>query len=67
MPRFPACRLVAGLCLSGLLLAFDSASRITAQPADSEPALKVVKYDGLGEIVRQFRGKVVVVDFWMWE
>jgi hypothetical protein len=27
-------------------------------------SVKVVKYDGLAEVVRQHRGRVVVVDFW---
>ena len=31
---------------------------------DSEPKVKVVKYDDLGKAIRQLRGKVVVVDFW---
>lgn len=26
--------------------------------------VKVVKYAGLGEVIKQLKGKVVVVDFW---
>ncbi len=35
-------------------------------PADPPPAVtvKVVKYDGLSDLIKQNRGKVVVVDFW---
>jgi thiol-disulfide isomerase/thioredoxin len=32
--------------------------------ADAKVELKVVKYDQLGDTVRQLRGKVVLVDFW---
>src|SRR3954470_12352989 len=32
--------------------------------AGSPVAVKVVKYDGLGDLIKQNRGKVVVVDFW---
>ena len=34
--------------------------------ADSPPpvAVTVVKYDGLTEAIKKFKGKVVVVDFW---
>jgi hypothetical protein len=27
-------------------------------------SVKVVKYDGLGETIKQLKGKVVVADFW---
>ena len=36
----------------------------TGQQADSQVTLKAVKYSELGDIVRQLKGKVVVVDFW---
>src|SRR3954469_11639498 len=39
-----------------------------AVPAFADPpaavAVQVVKYDGLSALVKQHRGKVVVVDFW---
>src|SRR5579884_3721763 len=59
-------RAIRWCCLLGLLALLLPAARA----ADSTPApgskvdLKVVKYDGLADTVRQLRGKVVVVDFW---
>jgi thiol-disulfide isomerase/thioredoxin len=45
-----------------------SAAAILALPAlATSPArvtVKVVRYDGLGDVIKQHRGKVVVVDFW---
>jgi thiol-disulfide isomerase/thioredoxin len=39
-----------------------------ATPAPADPpaavAVQVVKYDGLSALIKQHRGKVVVVDFW---
>ncbi len=32
--------------------------------ADDKVDLKVVKYDGLGKIVADMKGKVVIVDLW---
>ena len=49
----------------GLLAAFALGlgfAGAQGQPAD--PALNLVKYRGLGDVVRQNRGKVVLVDFW---
>jgi hypothetical protein len=43
----------AALCLV-------SGSARAQEPVD----LKVVKYDGLADAVRQLRGRVVVIDFW---
>ena len=37
---------------------------VLGQPAEPDVALKVVKYDQLGDVIRQLRGKVVAVDFW---
>jgi thiol-disulfide isomerase/thioredoxin len=60
-------RTLGWCCTLGLLALFLPASRA----ADSTPAssasgvdIKVVKYDGLADTVRQLRGKVVVIDFW---
>ncbi len=33
-------------------------------PGGSKVAVKVVRYDGLIDVIKQNRGKVVVVDFW---
>ncbi|HEV3203358.1 MAG TPA: hypothetical protein VGY77_03195 [Gemmataceae bacterium] len=53
-------------CLSFLALVFFGIG--LAPAADKvEPGkveIKVVKYDGLKDIIKQFKGKVVVVDFW---
>jgi hypothetical protein len=46
-------------CILGLVLA---ASLVAG--ADDPVDLKVVKYAGLGDIIKSFKGKVVVVDFW---
>jgi thiol-disulfide isomerase/thioredoxin len=40
-------------------------SGVPAQsPSAAKPAVKVVRYDGLTDFVKQQRGKVVVLDFW---
>ena len=51
-----------GMCFPLLLLA--AGGRGLGQPAQTEVTLKVVNYDGLGEIIRNLRGKVVIVDVW---
>jgi hypothetical protein len=48
----------------GLLLLAGIAGRGTSQSPKPEPTLKLAKYAELGDLVRQQRGKVVVVDFW---
>jgi thiol-disulfide isomerase/thioredoxin len=48
-------------CLIGLLALLVPAAT-AADPAKVD--VKVVKYDGLADTVRQLRGKVVVIDFW---
>jgi thiol-disulfide isomerase/thioredoxin len=52
--------LVFTSCLATLLLAADP----PAEETPPEVKLEVVKYDRLAEVVRNFRGKVVVVDAW---
>ena len=49
------------LVLSTVLFA---AATLGAAPADDAVTLKIVKYAELGRIVRNFHGKIVVVDFW---
>jgi hypothetical protein len=44
------------------LLVLSAAS--LAQDPQPEATLKVVKYDQLGDVIRQLRGKVIAVDFW---
>jgi hypothetical protein len=41
-----------------------SAALFFAAPADDSVTLKTAKYDELGRTVRNFQGKIVVVDFW---
>jgi hypothetical protein len=48
--------------LGALLLAVGVA--VTGEPAGGEVAAKAVGYADLGKVVRDLRGKVVVVDFW---
>ncbi len=50
--------------LAGLLLTLSAAAPAQEKAAPAKVELKVVKYDGLGDLVRENRGKVVVVDFW---
>jgi hypothetical protein len=46
--------------ITGLLLALAAPAARAGDKID----VKVVKYEGLAETVRQARGKVVVIDFW---
>ncbi len=48
----------ACLLLAGLLASNDAAAQERTVEA------KVVKYDGLKDVVAKNKGKVVVVDFW---
>jgi thiol-disulfide isomerase/thioredoxin len=50
--------------LVGLLFLSAAVPAFAEDKADGAVGLKVVKYDGLGDLVRQNAGKVVVVDFW---
>ena len=50
--------------LVGLLFLSAAVPALAEDKADGAVGLKVVKYDGLGDLVRQNAGKVVVVDFW---
>src|SRR5208283_4320507 len=57
-----ACRLACCLLApSALLLA---AAPSSSQSPETAIVLKTVKYAALGDIIRQLRGKVVIVDFW---
>jgi thiol-disulfide isomerase/thioredoxin len=52
---------LAGL---GLLLSAAAAPPSSAQAQDAAVDIKVVKFSGVEEAVKQNKGKVVVVDFW---
>jgi hypothetical protein len=46
------------------MLALTANARVSGQAKEPEVTVKAVSYVGLGDIVRQLKGKVVVVDFW---
>jgi hypothetical protein len=50
--------------LGGLVLALGVATSAPSEPAAGDIAAKPINYTDLGKVVRGFRGKVVVVDFW---
>jgi hypothetical protein len=54
-----------GRCL-GLLavLAFGTVAAPAAPPGDEKVEIKVVKFAGLDDTVKQFQGKIIVMDFW---
>jgi hypothetical protein len=56
-------RLALGGLLPALLLA-SAAGPGAGRPADGKVAVRPVKYAELGKVIREFKGKVVVVDFW---
>jgi len=68
MDRFLRCALAATLFTSVAWLPGSSlADPVPAAQASSENAkvsVRVVKYDGLKEAVKQCHGKVLVVDIW---
>lgn len=52
-------------CLGlGILALATGGFGASDQAKAPEVNLKAVSYAGLGEIIRQFKGQVVVVDFW---
>lgn len=55
-------RAVIPLC--GLLAAASLGLQAGLAQAPAEIGLKRVKYDGLVDLVRQNKGKVIVIDFW---
>jgi hypothetical protein len=47
------------------LMAFSGPAPRPADAAGKDgPDVKIVSYSKLGDLVKKFRGKVVVVDFW---
>ena len=53
--------LIRGFILGIALL---SPPAFSQPPGDAKVAVRVVRYDGLTDAIKQQRGKVVVVDFW---
>jgi hypothetical protein len=46
------------------IVALAPETRVSSQSKEPEITVKAVSYANLGDIVRQLKGKVVVVDFW---
>jgi hypothetical protein len=49
---------------AGCLVFREDGLRAEPPASRTEPRIEVVKYDRLAEVVRGYRGKVVVVDIW---
>ena len=47
-----------------VLLVFAVTAAQTTAVADDKVEVKIVKYAGLTDAVEQYKGKVIVVDFW---
>jgi thiol-disulfide isomerase/thioredoxin len=54
---------VIGLILPALVM-FGTLPVAAQEKAPAAVEIKVVKYAGLGQIIKQQKGKIVVVDFW---
>ena len=55
------------LALGGLLAALTVAGMafpVAGQPAGDQVVVRDVTYAALGKLIRGYKGKVVVVDFW---
>jgi hypothetical protein len=52
------------VALTGLVAALVATSVLTAQEPQPKVEIAVVKYPELGALVKQLKGKVIVVDFW---
>jgi thiol-disulfide isomerase/thioredoxin len=62
--RVPILSGCLGVFSLGVLLLAAAAAPPTPPAQDAAVEIKVVKFGGLEEAVKQFKGKVVVVDFW---
>ena len=58
-PGYQRASVLIGVCFGLALLAVPA-----GRGQESEVTLKAVKYAEMGAIVKQLKGKVVVVDFW---
>jgi len=54
----------AVLCTLAAFLALGAAAAPEPAATDAQVTLRDIKYDDLGKMVRGYKGKVVVVDFW---
>jgi hypothetical protein len=57
-------RAIRWFCLLALLALVPAALAPAQEKSNGKVAVSLAKYDRLGEIVRQLKGKVVIVDFW---
>jgi hypothetical protein len=60
-------RLLFMVCVigpAGCLVFREDGLRAESPAASPEPKIEVVKYGKLAEVVRGYRGKVIVVDVW---
>jgi hypothetical protein len=53
--------------LGGMAVLIGMMSVAAAQTADNKIAARPITYGDLGKLVRSYRGKVVVVDFWRFD
>ncbi len=53
------------ICRSGLVLLI-TLFLVRPVGAADQVEVKVVKYKGLADAVKEAKGKIVVVDFWAW-
>jgi hypothetical protein len=56
-------RMASGLLTLSLAVAGFGAPP-AGEPAGSEITMRPVKYSDLGKMIRSYKGKVVIVDFW---
>ena len=55
----------AAICRCGLVLLI-TLFLVRSLGAADQVEVKVVKYQGLADAVKEAKGKIVVVDFWAW-
>jgi hypothetical protein len=57
-------RLGLGLGLAALMAFSGTAPQAADAAGKDGPDVKIVSYSKLGDLIKKYRGKVVVVDFW---
>jgi thiol-disulfide isomerase/thioredoxin len=55
---------IAASILALLLAVAGTGAPLSGEPAETGVALRPIKYSELGKMIRGFKGKVVLVDFW---